>query len=342
MSKHKSLVWLSVAFLAACMCATAQADTVTMKNGDVISGKIVSMKDDGEIVMESMYMGTVMLPTSEVTAIRTDAAVTVEAAGGSRFVGTLNYDANTNAVIETQAGRVTIAPADFLAINPGEKEAAAPKWTGAFEAGVSGQSGNKETFRGNAKLTVERAYEDLALSGYASGRYAQEDGTVSENQQRAGGRAEMKIDDMAFWYTAIDLERDEFKQLVLRTSAVVGVGRAWWKDGDNYWKTRAGLGFTHESYENTGDDIYPSAELASEYGKRLSKSLTFTDQTRFLLDLADFKGWKGENDAALAMALTEDGSWALKLGLMHQYDNTPAAGVDRLDTYYYLNAVKSF
>jgi putative salt-induced outer membrane protein YdiY len=335
---HLSIAVLLVLFAA----AYAAADTVTLKSGDKITGRVISMAD-GKLAVETDYMGTVTFDAAKVSSIVTDAPVGVKSAGGTRLVGKLAYQEGANAVVETESGQLTIRASDVKAIGTAVEAAAQkPAWHGTFELGITGQDGNKRVFSGNAALNIKREQEGLTLSGYALGRYGTDDGVVNINQQRAGGRTESVINKDWFWYSALDLERDEFKDLSLRTTAAVGIGRTWWKEGDDFWKTGAGVGFAHESYESGGSDIFPIAQFTSDYSKKIREGVLFTDRTTLTPDLANLKGWRAENDAALQMALNKGGDWRLKIGMNNQYDNEPSPDVKRLDTFYYLNLLKAF
>lgn len=333
---------LAVCAIAALAGANCFADTVLMKNGDRITGVVKSL-DDGILTIESVHFGTVTVDYSEVASLRIEGARGVSIKGGTRIVGTLDLQAGESAAMETDSGAWEVPAADVTAIGPVElAEAEAPAWHGSFQAGLGGQTGNSETFRGNAALDLKRESPDLLITGYALARYAEEEGERSENVQGAGGRSESTLSRRDFWYSSVDLRRDELKDLELRTTAVVGLGRAWWKEDANYWKTRAGVGFTHEAFTDGSDDIFPVAQLAGDYGKRINSRLTFTDSIQYIQELDDFRGWRATNDAALSVDLSENGNWQLKLGLLNEYDNSPPDDIDELDTYYYLNALRKF
>lgn len=319
---------------------SASADVVVMKNGDRVTGKVTSLAD-GKLKIETAYMGKVAVDFDEVSSLVTDEPVAVGTRGGSRLVGALSWKEGGRAAISRAETVLAVAAASVTAIGPVE-EPAGGKWTGSFEAGVSGQSGNSETIRGAAKVAVKREAGDVTLEGYASGRYAREDGQRSANQQRAGGRMESKWGRKGYWYTAVEFLRDEFKDLDLRTTASIGAGRMWWKEDENFWKTSAGVGFTHEVYSSGDGETFPVAEIAGEYGRKINGKCRFANTTKFFMDLAELAGWRAENDAALYVDLTENGNWQLKLGVNHEYDNRPSGDVERLDTYYYLNAVRKF
>lgn len=333
--------YLVIGAVLAGLTGAASADRVALKNGDTMTGKITGISG-GKLTIETAHMGTVVVDFGEVALFSTDEALGVNVRGGTRLVGTVTFANGGQTSVRTDAGILKFSSAELVdagAAEPVDPEA--PNWSGSFEIGISGQSGNTETFRGAAKLTVKREQEDLTLEGHASGRFARDAGERSENQQRAGGRSESRLGERGFWYTAIDLERDEFKDLDLRTSASVGLGRTWWKEGESHFKTGLGVGFTHEAYGSAGNEIFPAAEAIFDYGKRLNKAAVFANVLKLSGNLDDFEDFRAENDAAIAVSLTENGEWKLKVGVAHQYDNGPAAGTERLDTYYYLNAVRS-
>jgi len=336
----------AAALLTLICLSAAWAGTIEFENGDRINASGFSL-EAGKLAAESPAMGKIEADLSKVTRFETGEEVAVRLRGGTLLFGALVYRSGGQATVATESGEITVSAADVTGVGPreappGEAPAEAPAWHGAFALGISGQSGNTETFAGNGRLSFYREHEKLRLEGYASGRYAEQDGERSENQQRAGGRTEYSYRPDRFWYAAVDLERDEFKDLDFRTTGSAGLGRTWWREGENWWKTAFGVGVTHESYRSGGSELFPQAELTSDYSRRINETLTFTNRTKLALNLDETDDWRAENDAALAVDLAEDGVWQLRMGLRHEYDSLPAEGVDRLDTYYYLNTVRNF
>jgi len=319
--------------------AAALGDTVALRNGDRITGTVTGLKD-GKLSIEGTAFGDVSVDFSEVDSISIESEMGITLAGGSRAVGTIEWKAQERGAVKTASGAWDFPAQDIVEIGPAEIEP--PAWHGSLELGVSGQSGNKETLRVNARVKLKRESDGTLLTGYALGRYSIEGGERSENLQRAGARGEYNITPDVFWYASVDFERDEFKDLDLRTQASLGLGRWWWKKGDNYWKTSAGIGVTHEDYDDDESELMPSGELMGDYGKRLSDTVVFTDTVKFLPSLSRITSWRATNDAGLAVDLTNGGEWKLKLGLAHEYDNDPPEGTDTMDTYYYMNAVRIF
>ncbi|MHC4714065.1 MAG: DUF481 domain-containing protein [Planctomycetota bacterium] len=323
-------------------CVLASADKVVMKNGDTVSGKILEVKG-GELKIEAEHMGTLSIDFDEVSSFSADGPLGVELTGGTRVVGAVDWARDGSASIRAEPGTIEFAAADLISVGPPKiPDPDRPRWHGSVEIGISGESGNSEELDGNLVFKTTRETEDLLLETYASAEYSREDGETTTDRQRFGGRLESMFARTHFWYGALDLERDDFKEINLRTVLTGGVGNYWWREGVNFWKTSIGAGVASDTFSNDQSDTYGIAEAYSGYGKRLSKRAVLTNVTKVIVQLDDIENVRVDNDAAVAVDLNEKGDWKLKLGLRHEYDNGPAEDVDRLDTYYYLSTVKEF
>src|SRR5262249_26376308 len=104
-----------IALAAALVCiftSAAQADQVTLKDGDRITGEIV--KTDGETVtMKSKNFGDVTFKWKEIDTIVTEKAVTVATSGGQSVKGIVKTQ-NGNIEVATPAGPQNIPPGDVL------------------------------------------------------------------------------------------------------------------------------------------------------------------------------------------------------------------------------------
>src|SRR5262245_17523670 len=103
--------FVALAFLA---IARLSADTVEIKNGARLIGKIGKI-DGGTIEMDTDFAGKVKIKQSEVVSITTDAPIAVRLASGTRFDGKVTGGAN---------GAIQIAGADGTISTTVEKVAA--------------------------------------------------------------------------------------------------------------------------------------------------------------------------------------------------------------------------
>ncbi len=333
---------VAVALLLLWSLVAASADTVVMKNGDTVSGTILEIKGD-ELKMEAEHMGTVSIDFDEVSSFSADGPLGVELTGGTRVVGAVEWTRDGSASVRAEPGTIEFAAADLISVGPPKiPDPDRPRWHGSIAIGIKGESGNSEELDGNLVFRTTRETEDLFLETYASAEYSQEEGERTTDRQRVGGRLESMFTRTRFWYGALDLERDDFKEINLRTSLTGGVGNYWWREGVNFWKTSMGAGVASDTFSNDQSDTYGIAEAYSGYGKRLGKRVVLTNVTKVIVQVDYIDNVRVDNDVAVAVDLNEKGDWKLKLGLRHEYDNNPVEDVDRLDTYYYLNTVKEF
>lgn len=319
---------------ATLFCAQGWADTIEFKDGSVLKGKVILL-EPGHVIFETTHMGRPTIDLDGVTSISTEKPITIILDDGTKLEGTS---------IRKNGKKISVSGGDVKTDFDVERLGRKPELSagGTLEFGISGQSGNEEKFGGHAKLSGKTARERWRREGYLAARFAQESGERSENGIRGFGRVEKSLRKKTFWYGALDLEHDEFKSLSLRTVATSGFGRIWRESATRVWKSALGIGITDEQLFGGASETFPIAEITNEYDRRINSKLAFLDRTAVLIDLDEIDGVRAENDAALSVDLTEEGDWKLKLGLNHQYNNRPADGVDRLDTYYYLSAVKKF
>ncbi len=334
---------VALVLCAALAAGAFAADVVRMENGDVISGRVTSVGADKTIV-KTDYAGDVTVDSKKVVSITTVEPLSVKTSEGVVSVGKVEYTRDSGFTVAAESGPVSVALAQLAAAVTPETaaKAARPQWSGSAELGVNGQTGNSEILAGNARVDVRRQYQRQLFTAYALARYGREDGLISANQQRAAGRYEEKVSAKYFWYGDLMLEHDEIKDLAIRATASAGLGRIWWESGKNWMKTSAGPGVSYEKYQSDGDETSAVVQVTNDYSKAINSTMTLTNLTTLLFDVSDVKGFRADNDAALAFPLSARGDWQLKLGLSNQYDNSPAPGRDRLDTYYYLNALRKF
>ena len=102
MSKPSVKRILTGVLLAASAVLPLAADTVDVKGGARIVGKVIKV-DDGAVVVETTYAGNITIKQAEVVAINTDAPVAVRFANGTRIDGKVSG---------TGDGRVKVANAE--------------------------------------------------------------------------------------------------------------------------------------------------------------------------------------------------------------------------------------
>ena len=130
----------------------------------------------------------------------------------------------------------------------------------------------------------------------------------------------------------------------MRWTTTGGLGYFLIREKDHKFKARLGAGFVHERYRSGGTDDKPVLELGESYTRKLLHWLEFTHDTVYKPSLEDTAEDTGDfritMENALAMPLSKDVDWKIKLGVKNDYNAKPGAAADRrMDTFYFANLV---
>ncbi|MCA9293547.1 MAG: DUF481 domain-containing protein [Phycisphaerales bacterium] len=335
-----ALVWLSGAVL---MPPTALADEVTLVDGSRIVGSNIRVAD-GTLKIDTAFAKNLAIPMDQVAGVTTDTPVAVDLPTGERYIGPLSSHAG-GVSVNGSNGTTSVSMSDVARVwdpqgpSPEQQaaEAARPKWSGRFEAGVDGRTGNTErvTVQGGASAT--RSTPDDRLNFYVRGRYENQNGKRSANEVFGGAGYEYDLNTRTFVFAKFDLEYDEFEDLDLRATVLGGIGYFFIREDDQELKGRVGLGYRHESFgsgETTNEGVL---SLGYDYWTQINSRTRFTHAGTFIPALGDLTDYTATLDTGLEFALSDDKAWKLRLGMRNEYDPKPAPGVGKLDTSYFAN-----
>ena len=109
--------------------STVSQDKVTLSNGDVVTGKVVSMAD-GKVTVQSPVMGDIVVSLADVKDMVTGAPVTLQTTAGQRWERRILGIADASLRLSGD-GASALPIARLGMINPPpEKE---PEWTGSLK-----------------------------------------------------------------------------------------------------------------------------------------------------------------------------------------------------------------
>jgi putative salt-induced outer membrane protein YdiY len=330
----------------------ALADVVHLANGSQLVGTVEGVSD-GKLKIKTDYAGTFDIDMKTVKGISTDQPVNVRTKDGEVKVGKLAFDpANGQTTVAAQAAggaaravtmdeltdswTLTGKAPDLLAAEKAA-EAAKPKWTFRAEIGLNGQTGNQERFALNGGLSAKRSTLDDRLSIFAAANYAVEDGDRTADEILGGARYEYDLSDRWFVYTGINLEYDQFEDLDLRVQFTAGFGYFIIKQEKQTLKARGGAGFQHESFGNGTNTDQGIAELGVEYDVDINDYLHFSHRTTYFPSFEEIGDYRIVMENAVELPISKEDGWKLRAGIRNEFDDQPVAGIDRLDTFYFMN-----
>jgi putative salt-induced outer membrane protein YdiY len=333
--------------------ADAVADIVTLADGSRLVGSIEQLAD-GKLKLTTDFAGTLEIDAAKVVAIETDGAVNVGLATGDCLVGPMRpAPAGDGATVETAMGDVPVGMDNVKAIWPKDgkspevlameaaAEAKAPKWSASLEAGANLTEGNTETLEARGRAELRRTTDVDLLKFYLSGDYGEQNDVRSIAEVKGGAYYEHVLGEQKRWfaYGSTDAEYDEFENLDLRLLISVGGGYYWIREEDHELKTRAGIGYKHESFKNGVVEDDAMLDVGLDYRLDITPWLQLLHATTYYPTLSSLDDYRLVSDTGFLIPLGNSEVWKLKLGALYEYNAIPQPGFERLDQTYYGNIV---
>jgi putative salt-induced outer membrane protein YdiY len=231
----------------------AWADDIYLKNGNLLSGKLVSV-GNGQLILETAFAGKLTIDWNHVERIKMEGPVTVVMKDGSILKGTMTSTASAGQIVLSTSSitqPTVIELASVNAINP--PEAPAVKLSGRVNFGLNKATGNTETenIHGDGKL-VARAVKHRFTVG-AEYNWAEEDNKKSEDNATGYLKHDYFLTKKVFWNLNGMLETDKFKDINLRTTAGTGLGYQIFEGELMNLHVEAGPSYVNTDYDK-GDD----------------------------------------------------------------------------------------
>ena len=253
----------------------AAADELRLKNGDRISGTLVAM-EEGKLIFKTSYAGEVSITWEEISTMSTEAPIRVVLSDETALNGiTQSAEAGKmkmrmGKIVET----VSFDLKEVRAINP--KPAAtepAVKTKGHVNIGITSTKGNSETgtqhFDGEF---VARTEKNRFTIGGEFNR-AEDDGAKTVNNAFGSLKYDHFLTRQWYLYSSASFEKDEFKDLDLRTTLGLGAGYQFMETPVTNLSLEAGLTYVNEDYDTGQDDGFPSARWSLNFDRYFVKKV---------------------------------------------------------------------
>lgn len=257
--------WGAALAIAGCIglaVGTASAaDTVRLRNGDVISGKLLKVAD-GNAVVETDHSGEVTITMEEVVAIETDRVMTVEYEDGREV----------DAVIETsEEGIITVregAPPEAAEAAVEEPPKALDlaevveirevtpyfRYVGHLDFGLSIAKGNSDNENINLAGLLSPSFGKNTVIIQGQWNRGKADGEVNVSNWRINAQYERRFLENWFFLLFNSYEADKLQDLDLRITAGGGLGYWFFEPDPTLLKVSLAPAFVDENFEGSDDD----------------------------------------------------------------------------------------
>ncbi len=309
----------------------AVADEVYLKNGDRITGQLISM-EEGKLVFETSYAGEIHIEWAELSEIKTDVPVTVILSDETLLQGIPKSGeaGEMKLQVEILAEPVSFKVAEVKAINP--KIEPAVKWTARVNFGLKIEGGNtdKEEYHFDGQLVsttdTNRFTASLELDRDLS------NDVRTENNWLAITKYDHFFTEQWYLNTNASFEKDDFKEINGRSVLGAGPGYQLWKSDPRNLSAELGYAYVNESYgDDSPDKDYSSYRWALNFDHFLFNDVVqLFHWDEAFLSADDSEDVWVRSRTGLRFPLSKGLSWTVQYNF--DWDNLPTSGQDRTDT----------
>lgn len=355
---HRSV--LGGVFLPLCAWV-AQADQVTLKNGDRLTGSIVK-SDAKTLELKSEFAGDVSIQWDAVAAIVSSQALHLALKDGQTIVGTMTTTDDKFEVVTKEAGTIQAAKAVVVGVrNDAEQKAYDDQierlrhphltdfWSGLLDTGLSLTRGNSESLTYSLSGKAARVTERDKISVYTTAIYT--NSTVNGVNEttahaiRGGVRGDVNVSGRFFVFGLADFEYDRFQDLDLRNVIGGGFGFHAVKTKNTSLDVFGGGTYQQEFFgaiaatatepavaavtRKTGE-----ADVGETFNTKLNSRMTISEQFSFFPNMSDTGNYRFQFDTTAATKLKNWLSWQVTYS--DRYLSNPLSGFrkERSDSFH--------
>lgn len=247
-------VRLYVFAVAALACPEVPGDTIYLKNGDTITGTVVSIKD-GTVTFKHPDLGELKIKQDAVQSIATENPVAIKLDDETIVEAPLRVEDRVQGMEKEDEDFAPVAVEEIQALAE-NKEALLPKpptewerWSGYVEAGATWRSGNTDTFDATLSAGTTRKGVGNTLELRFFSAYSESEGEL--DTRRFGGEAKWQhypFENKFYTFLTGRGERDDGRKLDYRIQAGGGVGYDFFDTDRLHLSGEAGVVYTWEQW----------------------------------------------------------------------------------------------
>jgi len=291
-------------------CSSSFADTLLLKNGDRLTGKVVRLEEEGELLFKSDMLGDITVDMKKVKNFNTDEPIEIHLKDGTVIKAKALFDGEGRFVIkkeETQKPQ-TFAISEVEKINPYKV-----KWSGNLTVGFNSSKADSldESLNADARITRRTEKSRTRLEGYylfARERKAGEaESKTTDDVFTIDGQHNQFFKKKIYGFANGRYKKDNVEDLDYRLIAGLGPGYQWIDTKKIEFSTEMGLAYVEESYTSINPDTGLEEEevkedLSSQFGYNLElnpiKRVKFLSKLKYYPSFEKFSdyflNWDGE------------------------------------------------
>ena len=322
--------------LVLCYCCSAlYAEQVTLKNGDRLTGTILTVSDK-KLTIKTEHAGTVTIDWDAVAQFSSEQPMVVTRTDKQVISGAVNTK-DSDVVVNTTTGTQTIPMVDVAAMRSPADQAAYEKslhpgmlegWAGGGNVGLALARGNSDTTNlalgfNAARPTTTDKWTIQAASLYST---STADNVTTTSANALGGfiRYDRNLTKRLFAFGLFAGSYDHAQDLNVRISPSGGLGYHLIADKMTTLDLLGGFGYTYENYSGGPTNNLMNATIGDEFAHKFSANTSMIQDFYFFPYLNDGGGYRGVFDFGLSTKLYRVLTWNLNFG--DRYNSKPVEG----------------
>lgn len=313
----KRLAIISCAVIVVSLAANAEQ--VTLKNGDKITGTVV--KSDGKtLVFKTDYAGDLSISWSAIQDLSSDKKLFVATPDKKVVSGTVTTQ-DADLVVTTPQGGVHVPKATAGLIRSEGEQAAyeaslhpalSRNWEGGANFGFSLARGNSKTKNLNLGFNADRPTTNDKITLYATSLYSTDDKlqkTIARTTS-GGARYDRNLVPRVFAFGAGDFQTDDLQNLDLRSILTGGLGFHAIKNSATTLDLLGGGNYTRETFASVTNS-FAGLTLGDEFSHKLGAASLLTQRFYYYPNLNNGGGYHTALDLGLSTKLNSWLGWQL-------------------------------
>lgn len=317
------------------------AEQVSLKNGDRLTGTILSM-DMKKLVLKTAYAGEVPIDWDSIEQFSSEQPLVVTKTDQKIVTGTVKSE-GANYVVTTAQGDQTVPKADVAAMRSPADQAVYEKslhpgmlegWTGGGNLGLAIARGNSETTNLALGFDALRKTSSDAWVVNAASIYSSDEklSAATANSFQGLIRYDHNLTKRLFVYGAFTGGYDQLQNLDYRLMPGGGLGFHAIATEKTTLDLLAGLGYTRESYSTGLTRNLFTATLGDEFAYKLGPRTSIMQNLYYLPALNDTSIYRITGNFGIATKL--NGWMTANLLFNDRYNSQPVLGNKKNDVLF--------
>ena len=249
--------------------SASAADTVRVRNGDVISGKLVKVSG-GNAVLKTEYIDEITIKMEDIVAIETDRPMNVEYEDGREVDGLIETSPEGVVTVREGAPGATEAPAatppqalDLADVHEIREVVPYYRYVGHFDFGLNIAKGNSDNENSAMSGLVAPSFGKNTIAIDGRWNRGESDGDINASNWRVNAQYEREFWKNWFFLVFNSYEYDKLQDLDLRVSGGAGLGYYFFRPDPTLLRVSLAPAVVHERFDDTPTGDTPDRTFAA-------------------------------------------------------------------------------